>query len=188
MISKTEGASDFMKQANLARAEASLLTKQQISALAESIATQLNYEPGGDITVTVKKLGGKVEVEETLHKDPEQSGSLYVENPNDFTIIVPTHTSPSRDRFTIAHELGHFIVHYLWRQKKHNLPPFKMMALRKDSDRVEWEANWFAAAFLMPGALFKERYAAFSGDIDDVASSFSVSRSAAEIRARSLGL
>jgi Zn-dependent peptidase ImmA (M78 family) len=177
-----------MDQTDYIRAEASQLSKQQISALAESIAHQLSFEPCGDIIATVKKLGGKVEVEETLLKDPEKSGSLFVRSGNDFTIIVPTHTSPSRDRFTIAHELGHFIVHYLWRQRHHGLQPFKMMALRKDSDRVEWEANWFAAAFLMPSGIFRERFQLYGGNIDLVASAFCVSQAAAEIRARSLGL
>jgi Zn-dependent peptidase ImmA (M78 family) len=177
-----------MSQTDYARAEASQLTKRQISSLAESIAVQLDYQPGDDLADVIKKLGGKIRVEDTLFSDPEQSGSLFVNTTNDFTVVVPSHTCPSRDRFTIAHELGHYVVHYLWRCREHKLEPFRMKALRKDSDRVEWEANWFAAAFLMPHEQFSARYAACSGDVDEVADSFGVSRPAAEIRARSLGL
>jgi len=177
-----------MSQAEYTRAEASQLTKSQISAFAESIANQLNYQPCDDILAAIAKIGGKVKIEDTLLSDPERSGSLFVDGNNDFTIIVPAHTSPSRDRFTIAHELGHFFVHYLWKCSKDGTAPFKMMALRKDSERVEWEANWFAAAFLMPSDVFRERHQALGGDIEKLASAFCVSQAAAEIRARSLGL
>lgn len=177
-----------MNQAEYARAAASHLSKPQISSLAESIAVQLGYEPCGDIVEIIKKVGGKIEIEDTLLSDPERSGSLFVRSKNDFTIIVPSHTSPSRDRFTVAHELGHYVVHYLWNFRDKDLSSFKMMALRKDSDRVEWEANWFAAAFLMPKSSFTERFHTFSGDVDQIANSFCVSRSAADIRVRSLGL
>ena len=173
---------------NYARAEASQLTKAQISALAESVAKQLEFGPCGDIGAAVEKLGGKITVQDTLLSDPETSGSLFVESPDHFTIIVPSHTSPARDRFTIAHELGHFVVHYLWKARKEGQAQPKMMALRKDSDRVEWEANWFAAAFLMPSDAFAEQYAELAGDLDQLASTFCVSRAAAEVRASSLGL
>jgi Zn-dependent peptidase ImmA (M78 family) len=177
-----------MSQADYVRAEASQLTKLQVWALAESVANQLDFKPCGEIAEIVSKLGGKVKVQDTLLQDPEHSGSLFVEGPDDFTIVIPSHTSQARDRFTIAHELGHFVVHYLWRRQTLGLEVPKMMALRKDSDRVEWEANWFAAAFLMPADQFRAKHAHLQGDLDDLASAFCVSRSAAEVRARSLGL
>ena len=177
-----------MDIASYARAEASNLTKRQISSLAESIATQLGYEPCGDIYRAVSRLGGSIETEDTLLSDPESTGSLFVEDKGSFKIIVPSHTSPTRDRFTIAHELGHFIVHYAWRKQKDLLQEDKMMALRRDSDRVEWEANWFAAAFLMPSKSFKDQFSECGGDINATAAAFCVSSAAAEIRARSLGL
>lgn len=177
-----------MSAEGYARAEASGLTKRQISALAESIAEQLGYEPCSDIAEPIKKLGGRIEIEDTLLSDPQKTGSLFVEGENDFRIIVPLHTSPTRDRFTVAHELGHFIVHYAWRRRKELLANTKMVAYRRDSERVEWEANWFAAAFLMPAQPFRERFQATGGDVDAVAAAFCVSSSAAEIRVRSLGL
>lgn len=177
-----------MSTETYARAEASHLTKQQISSLAESVARQLGYEPCGDIADAVGKLGGRIQIEDTLLSDPEQTGSLFVESENDFRIIVPSHTSPTRDRFTVAHELGHFVVHYAWRRKQGVMAEPKMVALRRDSDRVEWEANWFAAAFLMPEEAFRARYAECQNSVDATAAAFCVSSAAAEIRARSLGL
>jgi len=165
------------------------LTKAQVSALAESIARKLDYKPGDDIHDLVKRVGGTVRVEDTLTIDPEHSGSLYVDGPNNFSIIVPAHTSPRRDRFTIAHEFGHFIVHYMWRrQAGAKNPPQKMVAFRKGTERVEWEANWFAAAFLMPTEQFKTQYHRLGGDLAAIAEVFEVSEAAAEVRARQLGL
>ena len=52
--------------------------------------------------------------------------------------------------------------------------------------RAEWEANWFAAAFLMPSAEFKEIYEAMGRSTEFTAMQFGVSPKAAEIRAQSL--
>jgi predicted transcriptional regulator len=169
-------------------AEPALLSKPQVYSLAESAARQMGFEPGGDLYDLVRKMGGRVEIEDTLLSDPEQTGSLYVDGPNRFRIIVPSHTSPERDRFTIAHELGHFVLHYLWKKQKNPEFPDRLYALRKGSDRIEWEANWFAAAFLMPEAEFKEKFEQLGGSVGQLAELFKVSHSATEVRARGLGL
>jgi len=54
--------------------------------------------------------------------------------------------------------------------------------------RAEWEANWFAASFLMPSDDFRVVFRGSSGSISRVASKFTVSEPAAKIRASSLGL
>lgn len=165
-------------------AAASGLSKAQVHEVAESFAKQFGYEPGADLAEFVHKLGGCVQIEDTLLSDPDRSGSLYVEAPDDFRIILPAHTGRARDRFTIAHELGHYVLHYLWNPEKVGR---RMMALRRGSERIEWEANWFAAAFLMPAASFKQAFMATS-DIGAIAKTFGVSVQAAELRAKSLGL
>ncbi|RSU62824.1 ImmA/IrrE family metallo-endopeptidase [Sphingomonas koreensis] len=169
-------------------AEASLLTKGAVHKLAESIATQVGWEPGSDIHSVISNLGGCVEIEDTLLTDPGQTGSLYVDGPQKFRIIVPSHTSPERDRFTIAHEFGHFVLHYLWQRQRNPSYPEKVVAFRHGSKRIEWEANWFAGAFLMPADLFRHAYEAKNGDLWQIADQFRVSSKAAEVRAKDLGL
>lgn len=176
-----------MPRAGYAEASPTLLPKGQVYKLAESIAQQLDFKPGDDIHQLMENIGGTVRIEDTLMEDPEKSGSLFVDGPSDFTIIVPAHTSQVRDRFTIAHEFGHFILHYVWARKNQGAQFERMMALRKGSDRVEWEANWFASGFLMPETAFKEAFRRLGG-VDGVAKEFEVSRSAAEIRAKQLEL
>jgi predicted transcriptional regulator len=169
-------------------AQASQLTKPAVQKFAESVAAQLGYRPGASLSDIVQRLGGCIEIEDTLLTDPEHTGSLFVDAPNKFKIIVPSHTSPERDRFTVAHEFGHFVLHYLWQRQKNPEYPMKVYALRKGSERIEWEANWFAGAFLMPAAPFKDAYEMHDGNLWPVAEAFRVSTKAAEVRAEDLGL
>ena len=166
----------------------SRLSKPQVHSFAESVAQQLNFSGGDDLHALVERMGGRVQIEDTLLTDPEHTGSLYVDGPSNFRIVVPSHTSPERDRFTVAHELGHYILHYLWAKKRNPTIPDRVVAFRRGSERIEWEANWFAAAFLMPEANFRAVFADKEGDIRAVADHFRVSTAAAEVRAKGLGL
>lgn len=165
------------------QAEPANLSKAQVHSLAEKFAELVGYKPGGSLKDVIERLGGKVVVEDTLLTDPARSGSLIVEATGDFKIILPAHTSAIRDRFTLAHELGHYVIHYLFARKEGQL-----MALRRGSDRIEWEANWFAAAFLMPADAFSQAVTELGRNVDMLASQFGVSASAAEIRVKALGL
>lgn len=176
-----------MSVAGYEEATPCFLPKGQVYSLAESVATQLDFKPGDDIHELVERIGGSVSVQDTLMEDPERSGSLYVNSHDDFRIIVPAHTSAVRDRFTIAHELGHYVLHYVWKHAHDENPPGRMYALRKGSERVEWEANWFASGFLMPETHFREAFQRLQS-VGAVASELDVSLPAAEIRAKQLAL
>lgn len=99
-------------------------------------------------------------------------------------------TSSERDRFTIAHELGHYFLHFPLVRKK--FPGASMVATRwvdetdTDQRRAEWEANWFAAAFLMPNDLFKADADLSSNDIQYLSLKYGVSMHAAQIRLATL--
>ncbi|AWK88495.1 ImmA/IrrE family metallo-endopeptidase [Azospirillum thermophilum] len=163
------------------------LTKQAVHRLAENVAGQLSFEPGGDLFVVLKKLGGRLAYKDFSGIDETDSGSLLVRQPGDFDIVIAKNTSPKRDRFTIAHEIGHYVLHYLL-ARQNGSPIQAMAAARYGSDRTEWEANWFAAAFLMPEQEFREAYEELGQDVFAVAERFGVSTKAARIRAEALGL
>ena len=101
-----------------------------------------------------------------------KSGPIYVHAKGSFDIVLPTFTSPIRDRFTIAHEMGHYYLHSLGGDKK-------IWADRKGSGQVEWEANWFAESFLMPRYLIKKNKITTVSEMMDA---FGVSAQAAELR------
>lgn len=75
-----------------------------------------------------------------------------------------------RDRFTLAHELGHFILHrhavQFARAELGTVPVYQ---------DPEWQANTFASMFLMPPRLIKGMTA------DEVANQCKTSKQAAEI-------
>lgn len=94
-----------------------------------------------------------------------------------YWIVYVDEWSENAKRFTVAHELGHVLLH-------HNHLP--LQRLRGSAARqLETEANRFAAGLLMPGGLVR-RYASLP--TEQVASAFKVSPRAAEIRLASLHL
>ena len=136
------------------------------------------YDDDGraDIDAFVAALGGSFE----YAVDEE---SLHVRGPGDFVIYLPHFTSARRDRFTKAHELGHYFLHYVYR-KQQTTASFG----RGGRDRAETEANVFASALLMPKAQFSRAFTDLDGDPWDVAARFDVSPRAAEVRAEVLKL
>lgn len=163
------------------------LSKASVDKLAASIAQQVGYEPGGDLVSIVKKLGGRMVVNNVWDESDATSGSIRIEQDGSFVVAVASHTGVERDRFTIAHELGHYVLHYLW-PKQNGKPVTAVEARRYGSGRVEWEANWFAAGFLMPAESFCAAWTEAGGVLGRVANTFGVSTEAARIRAESLGL
>lgn len=147
--------------------------KASIEKYAEEVAEVIDFQPGGDLIAAIDGFGGE------LHYRPmdewvDEDGSIFVHEECDFDILLPSYTSPLRDRFTIAHELGHYFLH-----SEQGVRP--IIAFRRGSTRIEWEANWFAASFLMPREEFDAREAD-GYDIPDLAAYFSVSERAAEVR------
>lgn len=156
-------------------------TKAAVFKIAEAFAAEVGFVPGDRIEPLVGRLGGTVEYLSSLEGLDPVDGSLVVYGPNKFVISVATFTGAERNRFTIAHELGHYVLHSGRGQRR-------IKAARFGSHRAEWEANWFAAAFLMPGADFKTTYKRHDGDLEAVAARYLVSSKAAEVRRDALGI
>lgn len=166
---------------------ASGLAKDSVYELAESIGKRLGFAPGGSLEDLVSKLGGRIRYQNLWDIDSSESGSIQIHTERNFDIFLATHTGPLRDRFTIAHELGHYFLHFLYPLKM-GTGQGPMAARRYGSGRVEWEANWFAAGLLMPSAAFRSIYQECDRDIIATAERFGVSVSAAQIRVQALGL
>ena len=86
--------------------------------------------------------------------DDDLSGMIFLKD-NQAVIGVNAHHRPNRQRFTIAHELGHFFLHSdVLKQGAHVDTMITM--LKRDQNaalgtvNIEVEANQFAAELLMP--------------------------------------
>lgn len=95
-----------------------------------------------------------------------------------------------RHRYTIAHEIGHWICHVLGAPAGAEPSPSYCRAadLSQDADRVlEREANVFAAELLMPEQAVRNAWSS-TPQVDLVASHFGVSPLAAHWRLHNFGL
>lgn len=91
-------------------------------------------------------------------RDDGVSGVL-VREPDKTIIIVNSANAPVRQRFTIAHELGHFTLHagsiYVDGRTRVN---FRDGLSSMATDDEEISANAFAAALLMPAAWVRQDF------------------------------
>lgn len=73
-------------------------------------------------------------------------------------ILVEKNDSQSRRRFSIAHELGHYILHPQELKNSPELGIFFRAPLGGEKDWLEREANCFAANLLVPARMLIEWY------------------------------
>jgi len=154
------------------------LSRARTEEIANIIAQELNFQPGSSLEFLVSELGGNIEV--TNPFKTTKGETIHIRGQGDFTIYIPDFTSPNRDRFTVAHELGHYILH-----SKFGETP--MIAHREDHNIAEREANWFAAALLMPKDIFIHKSKEGLSN-SELSSYFKVSQQAIEVRKKVLDL
>jgi Zn-dependent peptidase ImmA (M78 family) len=106
---------------------------------------------------------------------------------NQVSICVNKFDSLNRKRFTIAHELGHYFLH---KDKLTDGIIDGVNTLNRDGtvDKIENEANDFAANLLMPEQVFKALWKREDYSVTNVAEYFLVSESAIVTRAKFLKL
>jgi hypothetical protein len=85
---------------------------------------------------------------------------------------------PSRRRFTIGHELGHWVMHRAREEAVYCRAPVVAEAERPELPSDEEEANAFGAALLMPPHLVREEYNATGGNFHELCSRFQASGAA----------
>lgn len=166
-----------MKAEKYQLAKALGASKAGVAKIAAAVAKRYGFEPGDSTEDLAISLGGTIRRQ--LPASDGVDASLVVHGPRKFEISLSLDVGVQRERFSIAHELGHYFLHSKMGEKQ-------IRATRYGSSPVEWEANWFAAELLMPENLFRE----LASDRDDeaLAAHFFVSPAAAKVRRTALGL
>lgn len=161
-----------------------------INNLTQDIIDLYNIQiPIQNIDEVVKKIGGRVE--ESLDIDNMFDGSIRKQD-DGFIIYISPFQSTERRKFTIAHELGHLFLHMGYRINS-DLWNKQMDATyyRAGDSLLEYQANEFAAALLMPKKIYKvimdQHTIGNEVETDKIASYFGVSISAASNRGKFLG-
>ena len=125
---------------------------------------------------------------------------LLVSNRGAALVCVHETDHPNRQRFTIAHEIGHFVLRHQFVDGEYvhvdrgNFISQRGPRSATGVDPKEIEANQFAACLLMPDDLVQQAVAAYGGSplvdwqVSDLAAQFAVSEQAMTIRLSTLGL
>ena len=165
--------------------------RQLINELADAVRDMYQViGPIGDIVSVVKSMGGKVVEDSSI--DSFSDGQIKRIDSTTFQITVSPSQSDERKNFTIAHELGHLFLHMgfqtnpkLWNS------PNNSLYYRNGNSELEYQANEFAAALLMPQRDYEEALRKYAdGDFVDtskIAKYFHVSIDAAANRGKWLG-
>lgn len=124
------------------------------------------------------------------------TGSIKLENGEPIIWINPLmNQSEERERFTLAHELGHFIRHMLTGAKHQDGFEDDNIEFNRDNNwnHLEMEANNFAASLLMPIEKVKELAEETNEypkekQLDILSKKFKVSKTAMKYRLQKLGV
>ena len=166
------------------------MTKKEVVRRAKNFCNKYSIKSYPvDIIKLCNQVGLKV-FEEYL--PAEVSGFIIIQNDSipkygiNKVVVVNLQDSPTRRRFTIAHELAHFVLH---RDES------ELLYAHRDAGQnnyIEQEANLFASNILMPEELVKAELSKcqhqYFGNIPNhiktkyIANVFAVSESAAAVR------
>ena len=132
-----------------------------------------------------EKLPGSCVPKDNLKEDAR----LVILDDSSFTIEYANTVPETKLLFSIAHELGHLILHFL---EDNGSDKLKMEESVNIGEVEEYEANEFAAYLLMPDKQFITKCKQFSENgmisINKLAEYFHVSKRTATVRGMALGL
>lgn len=147
--------------------------------------------PPVNIEAIIRGLG--VQLDKRAELDPEISGQLERLGADEYKISVQKSDSYLRQRFTMAHELGHYLLHaHLIGEGVDDSPAYRSTPNGRFFNQnigksEETEANRFATSLLMPKSLLAN--SDFIGrDVVEIAKEYQVSTVAMKIRLESLGM
>lgn len=169
--------------------------------MTETLRTKINelantvlrcYEistPITDIAKEIQKLGGTIKEDYKL--GIYDDGKIEKQD-DSFAIITPANLSESSKNFTAAHELGHLFIHMGYKIDKELWESYRNGVYNKhDTPELEFQANEFAAAFLMPEEAYvkimRENTNEKAVNVPKIAKYFNMAIDRASYRGKSLG-
>jgi len=139
------------------------------------IINKYSIEAPVNILAIAKELDIKLE---PVDLGSQIAGSITKNSDSKYIIRYNTRDNEYRQRFTIAHELAHFLLHKASIGDGIQESPLYRSGL---SSTMEKQANRLAANILMPRSLVDKLMAEESNNIDIVANRLNVSKKALEI-------
>ena len=183
-----------------------VIKRKLISDLAYAIRDILDItEDSFDLCEAVYRLNGKIEyfcgrttykAEEVVKYTDYVNQDDFINSSCHFVIRIDKDNEKTRQRFSIAHELGHLFLHLKYPHEEWAALPAGVSYKRKSGKYAvaEKEANEFAAAFLMPEDSFRKiaKKSINAGgshyNLDEITKHFNVSVCSASYRGINLGI
>ncbi len=176
------------------------LNAKEVLEIARSKCHEFEYKAPIDINKILNCLG--IKLEEVNYWDDDMLGEIEVKNGQPIIRInKANHLYEERERFTMAHELGHLCKHIAPNSTEKFIDTEKTMQRNRYWSIQEYEANNFAAQLLMPKDLiYKEikeiineymeqnKKTTLDNIIEILARKFQVSKSAMRYRLKNLGI
>jgi Zn-dependent peptidase ImmA (M78 family) len=149
----------------------------------------------GSIDIIRVALGLGIDVYGSEEDEDFNAEITYIPQKNKFEILVNSTHSLNRQRFSIAHELAHFVLHRDRIEKYGSLRRAFNESSPNFDPEIEKQADDFAEELLIPEELLKASFPAIfqqSGDvllpqIQQIAQMFKVSLVVVAMRLRKLG-
>lgn len=167
-----------------------------LKKIEEKTAQILSELDINELPIPIKKIADYIGVQIQSYDLGENiSGVLVIKNDRGIIGVNPNESSV-RQRFTIAHELGHYVLHKNTNESIFVDKDFSVLFRNQDSSTGEYkreqEANSFAASILMPKGMLEEQIQKHFIDLTDeialkgLAKKFDVSLIAMTIRLSNL--
>jgi len=137
-----------------------------------------------DVPINLSKVLEKYKIDLEYGKFPSNDISGAFDRSSN-RIYISEDDVYHRQAFTLAHELGHIILHA--DKDKEIFYRYQTFNLEKENGVEETEANWFAASLLMPKTIIL-KFWILTKDVNKLADIFGVSNSAMFYRLKHLGL
>jgi Zn-dependent peptidase ImmA (M78 family) len=131
--------------------------------------------------VQVGKICEKLQLKAEFKK--LQDGLSGYLDPEIKTIFINENYPAARNLFTVAHEIGHYVLHDGTQNRFDQYHKYTTEELQR-----ERQANEFAGELLMPKYKFGEVFKELQGNVKRISDFFGVSQRAIEVRAFYLGL
>lgn len=133
-----------------------MATIQKIERLASDLLVKSGNTSSRFIYTNVEKIAENLGIKILIEDLGTVDGVLYIQNGEGIIGLNSKHEKNlNRRRFTVAHEIGHFVLHKYEKNVFIDDSQFHTRFKRDENSasgefRIEREANAFAAALLMP--------------------------------------
>lgn len=145
-----------------------------------------------NVEALIRSFG--IELDKAANLDPEVSGEIAHLGDGQYRISANKADHYYRQRFTLAHELGHYILHRdligsgVDDNRAYRSVKAGNFYNKNITDTHEAQANRFAANILMPDRLVRAEFEKCDGNIAIMSRKFQVSKEAMGYALQNLGL